>query len=65
MDCHEQGDRTEGVDSCSFESNKRCVGWNQPFSLDPHLLERRIVEDISRVSIVHKDLVGFAVPPIC
>ena len=32
------------------------------FSLNPHLLERQVVKDISRAPIVHKDLVGVVVP---
>ena len=32
------------------------------FSLNPHLLERQVVEDISRAPIVHKDPMGVVVP---
>ena len=32
------------------------------FSLNPHLLECQVVEDISRAPIVHKDPMGVGVP---
>ena len=46
----------------SSESNEWCVGQSQLFSLNPHLLECRGVEDISRVVVVHKELVCVVVP---
>ncbi|XP_065627112.1 uncharacterized protein LOC111997832 [Quercus suber] len=57
-----QSDRTEGVYSYSSKSNERCIGWNQPFFFNPHLLECRVVEDISKNPIVYKDPVGVVVP---
>ena len=51
----------EGVYTHSSESNEQCIGWNQPFSLNPHLLKCWVVKDISRAPIVHKDLVGVVV----
>ena len=46
----------------SFEPNKWGVGWNQPFSLNPHLLEYRVVEDISGAPIVYEDSMSVVVP---
>ena len=62
IDCHGQSDRTKGIYSCSSESKERCVGWNQLFSLNPHLIERQVVKDISKAPIVYKDPVGAVVP---
>ena len=47
---------------CSSESYKWCVGWDQLFSPDSHLLECWIVQDIDRAPEVHKDLVGVVIP---
>ena len=54
--CYNQSNRAKVVYTRSSESNERCGGWNQPFSLNPHLLERQVIEDINRSPIVHKDL---------
>ena len=51
--CHGQCDRTEGVYFRSSEPNERCIGRYEPFSLDPHLLERRVIKDISKASIIN------------
>ena len=51
--CHGQCDRTEGVYSHSSEPNERFIGRYELFSLDPHLLERRVIENISRASIIN------------
>ena len=61
-DCYGKSDHIEGAYSFSFESNEWRISWNHPFSLNPHLLERRVVEDISRASIVYKDSVSVVVP---
>ena len=61
-DHHKQSDYAKRVYSHSFESNEWCVGWNQSFSLNPYLLEHRVVEDISRAPIVHMDPLGVVVP---
>ena len=37
--------RTEGLYSCSFKPNERCIGRYKPFFLDPHLLECQVIED--------------------
>ena len=47
---------------CSSESNKWRVNRNQSFPINPHLLERWVVEDVDRAPIIHKDLVGVVVP---
>ena len=57
-----QSDRTEGIYSCSSESNEWCVSWNQLFSPNPHLLECQVVEDICRALIIYKDPVSVVVP---
>ena len=36
--------------------------WDQPFPIKSHLLERWVVEDVSRAPIIHWDLVGVVVP---
>ena len=61
-DHYEQSDRSKGVYPCSPESNEWRVGWNQPFSLNPHLLECQVIEYISRAPVVYKDLVSIIVP---
>ena len=48
--------------TCSPESNEWHVGWNQPFSLNPHLLECWVIEYISRAHVVYKDSVSIIVP---
>ena len=40
-----------------FEPNKKGIGWDQPFSVHPHLLECQVVEDVSRPSVVDQDSV--------
>ena len=61
-DYYRQSDHIERVYSCSFKFHKWCIGRNQPFSLNSHLLEHLVVEDISKAHIVLKDLVGVVVP---
>ena len=61
-DRHKQSNYTKVVYFCPSESNEQCVGWNQPFSLNPHLLECRVVEDISKAPIVYKDPMSVVVP---
>ena len=51
--CHGQCDRTEGVYFRSSEPNKWCVVWYESLSLNPHLLERWVVENINRASIIN------------
>ena len=51
--CHGQCDRTEGVYFHSSIPNERCISRYEPFSLDPHLLERRVIKDISKASIIN------------
>ena len=58
-----QSNCTKGVYSCSSESNKWRISWNQLFSLNPHLLERRVVKDIDGAPIAYKDLMSVVVPP--
>ena len=62
IDRHGQCDRAEGVDTCSSKPNERHVGWYESLSFDLHLLECRVVEDISRTSIINQDLVSIVVP---
>ena len=50
--CHGQCDCTDGVYFHSFEPNEWCIGRYESFSLDPHLLERRVIKDISKASII-------------
>ena len=45
----------------SFESDEWRINWNQSFLIDPHLLERSVVEDVGRAPIIHKNSVGFVV----
>ena len=52
-----QRDRTKGVYFSPSKPNESGVGRAQLFSVNPHLLECRVVEDISRASIVDQDLV--------
>ena len=59
---HEQCDHIEWVYSHSSKSDKWLVSWNQPLSLNPHLLEFRVIEDISRDPIIYKDPVSIVVP---
>ena len=40
-----------------FEPDKKGIGWDQPFSVHPHLLECQVVEDVSRASVVDQDSV--------
>ena len=46
-----QRDCTEGVFFCPSEPNEWGIGRGQPFSVNPHLLECRIVKDVSRASV--------------
>ena len=46
----------------SSKSNEWCIGRNQSFSLNPHLLECRVVEDINKAPVVYKDSVYVVVP---
>jgi len=48
-----QCDRADGVYSYSFEPYEQGVSRNQPFFLNSHLLERRVIEDVSRAPVVH------------
>ena len=50
--CHGQCDCTDGVYFHSSEPNEWCIGRYESFSLDPHLLERRVIKDISKASII-------------
>ena len=50
---HGQCDRTERVYFRSSEPNEWRISRYKLFSLDPHLLERQIIEDISRASIIN------------
>ena len=59
---HKQSNHAKGVYAHSSKSNERCVGWNRPFSLNPHLLECQVIEDISRAPIIRKDSGGVVVP---
>ena len=48
-----QCDRAEEVYFCSSEPYEQGVSQNQPFFLNSHLLERQVIEDVSRAPVVH------------
>ena len=50
---HGQYDRTKGVYSYSSEPYEQRIGWYKSLSRDPYLLERRVVENINRASIIN------------
>ena len=50
-----QHDYIKGVYFFPSEPNEWDVGRDQPFSINLHLLERRVVEDVSKASIVDQD----------
>ena len=50
---HGQCDRIEGVYSRSSKPDERCIGRYELFSLDPHLLECWVIEDINRAFIIN------------
>ena len=52
-----QYDCAEGVYFSPSKLDKWGVSLDQPFSINPHLLECRIVEDVNRASVVDQDLV--------
>ena len=51
--CHGQYDCFNGIYFHSSKSDEWCKFWYEPLFLDSHLLERRVIEDINRVSIVN------------
>ena len=51
-------DYVEWVYFCPSEPNEWGVGRGHPFFVNPHLLECRVVKDVSRVFVVNQD-------PIC
>ena len=55
---YKQHDYAKGVYFCPSEPNEWSVGRNQPFSINPHLLEYRVVEDVSGASVVNQE-------PVC
>ena len=57
-----QSDRTEGMYSCSSESDEGCINWDQPLSINCYLLERWVVKDVSKAPIIHQDPMGVVVP---
>ena len=59
--CHKQHDYTKGMYFCPSKPNKQGVGLDQPFSINPYLLEHRVVEDVSGASVVNEDLVCIVV----
>ena len=54
---NEQRDHIEGVYFSPSEHNEWGVGRDQLFSLNPYLIKCRVVEDISRASVVNQDSV--------
>ena len=54
---YRQCDCAEGVYFSPSEPNEWSVGQDQPFSVNPYLLECRVVEDVSKALIVNQDLV--------
>ena len=61
-DRHGQCDRVEKVDTCSSKPNEWHISWYESLSFDLHLLECRVIEDISRTSIINQDPVSIIVP---
>ena len=53
--CYGQCDCVKGVYFCPSKPNEWGVGWDQPFSVNPHLLKCRVVEDVSGASVVNQD----------
>ena len=49
---HGQCHYTEGVYSRSSKPDERCIGQYKPFFRNPYLLEHRLIEDISKASII-------------
>ena len=50
---HEQYNFSNGIYFRSSESDEWCIGQYELFFFDSHLLEHRVIEDISRASIVN------------
>ena len=53
--CYGQCDCVKGVYFCPSKPNEWGVGWDQPFSVNPHLLKCRVVEDVSGAFVVNQD----------
>ena len=53
--CNEQRDYAKGVYFSPSEPDEWGIGWDQPFSINPHLLERQVVKDVNRASVVDQD----------
>ena len=45
-------DRVQGKHPYSSKPNEQSVRWDQSFSINPHLLERRVVQDVGRAAVV-------------
>ena len=58
---YRQRDYAKGMYFCPFEPNKQGVGLDQPFLVNPYLLEHRVVEDVSGAYVVNEDLVCIVV----